>query len=340
MSDHSQVLGQYLLKGWCMLQETCPDNPSVPLMRSRAGVTICVACQNCAHYPRDEAQPQPAAAGRAAPGRFTGATSAAVRAVTTEQKTNLVSSTKTAATVMDAPDGWQFAADDAEFLSMSAKSMKDSTGNDVDEDIKADDLETLLFRPIIGGPPGARMPVRSRYGTSAAGRAHSELLPPACLRGSKARAVTTAEPPPDDWQFAADLLSASANDHDLIKAGRDDAIMQGGKGFPPEKAADTSYDSNSTTAGNIDLNKNANKKIYSSTTSSGISSEQMENWEMLAAKRKQLYRLLRDDVYYFDKMSHLLDVLSKMDTVLSRYDAVMAEKEMEVEAGDGSRGTP
>eukprot|EP00392_Amoebophrya_sp_AT5.2_P014210 g14353.t1 len=256
MSDHSQVLGQYLLKGWCMLQETCPDNPSVPLMRSRAGVTICVACQNCAHYPRDDAQPQPqpAASTLAAPGRFTGTASAAARAVTpAEQKTSLVvSSTKTAATVMDAPDGWQFAADDAELLPMSAKSMKDSTDNDVDEDIKADDLDTPL------------------------------------------------------------------HDHDYARFPRSSGI---------EKAAYTGYNSKSTT-GNIDQNKNANKmnKIYSS-TSSGISREQMKNWEMLAAKRKQLYRLLRDDVYYFDKMSHLLDVLAKMDTVLARYDAAMAEKE-------------
>jgi uncharacterized Zn finger protein (UPF0148 family) len=41
------ILGQYLLKGWKMMEETCPVCPSVPLMQNMVDhSTICVSCDD------------------------------------------------------------------------------------------------------------------------------------------------------------------------------------------------------------------------------------------------------------------------------------------------------
>lgn len=41
----SRKLGEKLLQGWCMLEETCPAGCLVPLMRSRQGREYCVSCE-------------------------------------------------------------------------------------------------------------------------------------------------------------------------------------------------------------------------------------------------------------------------------------------------------
>lgn len=38
-------MGNLLLQGWAMLEETCPDC-NVPIMRSRSKEEICVVCEN------------------------------------------------------------------------------------------------------------------------------------------------------------------------------------------------------------------------------------------------------------------------------------------------------
>jgi len=43
VNDTSKKLGQYLLQGWCMLEDICPANCSTPLMR-KDGVLRCVDC--------------------------------------------------------------------------------------------------------------------------------------------------------------------------------------------------------------------------------------------------------------------------------------------------------
>ncbi|CAD7922520.1 unnamed protein product [Amoebophrya sp. A25] len=48
----SSSIASYLLRGWCMLNETCPESPSCPLVRSRDGQTVCVSCRPvCRLYP-------------------------------------------------------------------------------------------------------------------------------------------------------------------------------------------------------------------------------------------------------------------------------------------------
>jgi len=42
--DPSKKLGEKLLEGWIMMKEGCPDCESVPLMKSKKGEILCVAC--------------------------------------------------------------------------------------------------------------------------------------------------------------------------------------------------------------------------------------------------------------------------------------------------------
>ncbi|CAD7951543.1 unnamed protein product [Amoebophrya sp. A120] len=50
----SELLGEYMLKGWCLLQDTCPVSNTVPLVKSREGHLVCVGCLPvCKLYPMD-----------------------------------------------------------------------------------------------------------------------------------------------------------------------------------------------------------------------------------------------------------------------------------------------
>ena len=42
-------VGEFLLKGFCMLNETCPADGSVPLFRKKDGTIICCCSGNCKH---------------------------------------------------------------------------------------------------------------------------------------------------------------------------------------------------------------------------------------------------------------------------------------------------
>lgn len=43
-ADHPAKIAQYLLKGWCLLNEYCPNGQNIPLVRSRKGELLCCGC--------------------------------------------------------------------------------------------------------------------------------------------------------------------------------------------------------------------------------------------------------------------------------------------------------
>lgn len=46
MDDVTQRLGSYLLKGWCMMGDSCPlCRKGIPLMKDKAGDLYCVDCE-------------------------------------------------------------------------------------------------------------------------------------------------------------------------------------------------------------------------------------------------------------------------------------------------------
>lgn len=56
-ADHPAKIAQYLLKGWCLLNEYCPNGQNIPLVRSREGALLCCGC--------DYYVPPPGQAGKA-----------------------------------------------------------------------------------------------------------------------------------------------------------------------------------------------------------------------------------------------------------------------------------
>ena len=48
-------MGNLLLQGWCMLENTCP-NCLVPIMRSKAGAELCVICDTAYKNKIEESQ--------------------------------------------------------------------------------------------------------------------------------------------------------------------------------------------------------------------------------------------------------------------------------------------
>jgi len=44
VENHPAKIAKYLLKGWCLLNEYCPNGHNIPLVRSKQGVLLCVGC--------------------------------------------------------------------------------------------------------------------------------------------------------------------------------------------------------------------------------------------------------------------------------------------------------
>lgn len=58
--DSSRQMGQLLLQGWCMLEETCSAGCLVPLMRNKQGREYCVSCACfCDEMVGKESSPEP-----------------------------------------------------------------------------------------------------------------------------------------------------------------------------------------------------------------------------------------------------------------------------------------
>lgn len=60
MSDnHPAKIAKFLLKGWCLLNEYCPNGQNIPLVRSRDGALVCAGCSSsCPHYATHGESPQ------------------------------------------------------------------------------------------------------------------------------------------------------------------------------------------------------------------------------------------------------------------------------------------
>lgn len=53
--NHPAKIAKYLLKGWCLLNEYCPNGHNIPLVRSRSGQLVCVCGDaSCAHHLPEE----------------------------------------------------------------------------------------------------------------------------------------------------------------------------------------------------------------------------------------------------------------------------------------------
>jgi len=61
--NHPAEIAKYLLKGWCLLNDYCPNGHNIPLVRSRdMRYVCCCGDRTCKYYPGDElASPQPQA---------------------------------------------------------------------------------------------------------------------------------------------------------------------------------------------------------------------------------------------------------------------------------------
>lgn len=66
--NHPAHIAKYLLKGWCLLNEYCPEGSNIPLVRSREGQLLCVACNpSCPHFATYGEQSQSQSAAPAQP---------------------------------------------------------------------------------------------------------------------------------------------------------------------------------------------------------------------------------------------------------------------------------
>jgi len=52
--NHPAKIAKYLLKGWCLLNEYCPNGQNVPLVRSREGQVVCVCGDPTCRYHQAE----------------------------------------------------------------------------------------------------------------------------------------------------------------------------------------------------------------------------------------------------------------------------------------------
>jgi len=51
VENHPAKIAKYLLKGWCLLNEYCPNGQNIPLVRSKEGTLVCAGCESsCPHF--------------------------------------------------------------------------------------------------------------------------------------------------------------------------------------------------------------------------------------------------------------------------------------------------
>mmetsp|Transcript_116469 Transcript_116469/g.340744 ORF Transcript_116469/g.340744 Transcript_116469/m.340744 type:complete len:321 (-) Transcript_116469:75-1037(-) len=50
MDNHPAKIAKYLLKGWCLLNDYCPNGQNIPLVRSREGALVCAGCNPSCQY--------------------------------------------------------------------------------------------------------------------------------------------------------------------------------------------------------------------------------------------------------------------------------------------------
>lgn len=49
--NYPAKIAKYLLKGWCLLNEYCPNGTNIPLVKSREGALVCAGCDpSCPHF--------------------------------------------------------------------------------------------------------------------------------------------------------------------------------------------------------------------------------------------------------------------------------------------------
>jgi len=68
--NHPAKIAKYLLKGWCLLNEYCPNGQNIPLVRSKDGALICAGCTpSCPYYATHGDQPEASPVRSPAPAR-------------------------------------------------------------------------------------------------------------------------------------------------------------------------------------------------------------------------------------------------------------------------------
>lgn len=64
--NHPAKIAKYLLKGWCLLNEYCPNGQNIPLVKSREGTMVCAGCDSSCPYYATHGEPQASGTGAAA----------------------------------------------------------------------------------------------------------------------------------------------------------------------------------------------------------------------------------------------------------------------------------